>query len=97
MIRQLSAYIALIPLSCLSAYAGNQQYEPLSDSVAALMQRSVADAATPRLAFEDEMDGEVWLADQLDWKKKVLVRFLPSLTTKDDDALERFHQRPLVG
>ena len=63
MIRQLSAYIALIPLSCLSAHAGNQQYEPLSDSVAALMQRSVADAATPRLAFEDEMDGQVWLAD----------------------------------
>ena len=63
MIRQLSAYIALIPLSCLCAYAGNQQYEPLSDSVAALMQRSVADAATPQLAFDDEMDGEVWLAD----------------------------------
>lgn len=63
MIRQLSAYIVLIPLSCLSAYAGNQQYEPLSASVTALMQRSVADAASPRLAFEDEMDGQVWLAD----------------------------------
>ena len=63
MIRQLSAFVVLIPLSCLSANAGNQQYEPLSASVTALMQRSVADAANPRLAFEDEMDGQVWLAD----------------------------------
>jgi soluble lytic murein transglycosylase-like protein len=63
MIRQLSIYIALIPLSCMSAYAGNQQYEPLSASVTALMQRSIADAGRPRLAFEDEMDGQVWLAD----------------------------------
>ncbi len=63
MIRQLSAYIALIPLSCMAAYAGNQQYEPLSASVSALMQRSVADAVSPRLAFDDEIDGAVWLAD----------------------------------
>lgn len=63
MIKQLSAYIALVPLTCASAYAGNQQYEPLSASVTALMNRSVSEAATPRLAFEDEMDGAVWLAD----------------------------------
>lgn len=63
MIRQLSAYVALTALACISAHAGNQQYEPLSASVTALLQRSVADAVSPRLAFEDEMDGEVWLAD----------------------------------
>jgi len=63
MIKQLSACIALIPLSCIAAYAGNQQYEPLSASVSALMHRSVADTARPHLAFEDEIDGAVWLAD----------------------------------
>jgi serine/threonine-protein kinase len=43
-----------------------------------------------RLASPLSGSGDAWLADQLDWKKKVVVRFLPSLTKKDDDALEGF-------
>ena len=61
--RQLTAFLALISLSCISAHAGEQKYEPLSASVSALMQRSVTDTASPRLSFGDEMDAAVWLAD----------------------------------
>ncbi|UCD67906.1 MAG: lytic transglycosylase domain-containing protein [Betaproteobacteria bacterium] len=63
MYRQLSALLTLFALSFDTAYAGEQQYEPLSASVAALMHRSVTDTASPRFAFDDEMDAAVWLAD----------------------------------
>jgi soluble lytic murein transglycosylase-like protein len=63
MSRQLSAFLTLIALSSVTAYAGEQQYEPLSASVSALMHRSVTDTASPRLTFDDEMDAAVWLAD----------------------------------
>lgn len=63
MTRHLTALLALIALPCTTAYAGEQQYEPLSASVSALMHRSVTETASPRLTFDDEMDAAVWLAD----------------------------------
>lgn len=60
----------LLKLICLFALlsgpvvlAGEQKYEPLSASVRAALHHSVADSASPRLAFADEIDGAVWLAD----------------------------------
>jgi len=50
-------------LAAATATAGEQKYEPLSASVRAALHQSVADLASPRLAFADEMDGAVWLAD----------------------------------
>ena len=55
MYRQLSALLTLFALSFDTAYAGEQQYEPLSASVAALMHRSVTDTASPRFAFDDSV------------------------------------------
>ncbi|MBI3526828.1 MAG: transglycosylase SLT domain-containing protein [Betaproteobacteria bacterium] len=43
--------------------AGEQQYEPLSASVRAVLHRSVADRASPRLTFESQAEGAAWLAD----------------------------------
>ncbi len=63
MISRLLTLLMLTPLLSLCAHAGEQQYEPLSASVSALMHRSVADTSSPRLAFADEMDAAVWLAD----------------------------------
>ena len=63
MTRNLTTLLALIVLPCTTAYAGEQQYEPLSASVSALMHRSVTETASPRLTFDDEMDAAVWLAD----------------------------------
>ena len=62
MLKYLTIGMALCGLFCSAAQA-NQQYQPLSASVSAALHRSVADTASPRLAFEDEMDGAVWLAD----------------------------------
>ncbi len=62
MLKHLALSVALSALFCAPAQA-NQQYKPLSASVSAALQRSVADTASPRLAFEDEMDGAVWLVD----------------------------------
>jgi soluble lytic murein transglycosylase-like protein len=46
----------------LAALAGNQLYEPLAASVQASLSKSVADHATPVLAFDTEMEARRWLA-----------------------------------
>lgn len=43
--------------------AGSQIEEPLSNSVRALMQKSVSDTAAPRLVFASESEGLAWLAE----------------------------------
>lgn len=41
--------------------AGSQREEPLSNSVKALMQRSISDKAVPMLTFSTEEDGVAWM------------------------------------
>jgi len=53
-LNHLATSIAIFTLLSSTAQA-NQQYKPLSASVATVLQHSVADTASPRLAFEDEM------------------------------------------
>jgi len=43
------------------SYAGSQIEEPLSNSVKALMQRSVSDRAAPTLTFATKEEGQAWL------------------------------------
>jgi len=43
------------------AYAGGQLYAPLSASVRAVMQHSVSDQATPKLAFASRYEADAWL------------------------------------
>lgn len=45
----------------LTAQAGGQIEEPLSNSVRALMQKSISDTAVPRLLFENPIEGQRWL------------------------------------
>ena len=45
------------------AIAGNQREEPLSNSVKALMQKSISDLASPRLMFASETEGQAWMSD----------------------------------
>ncbi len=49
---------ALVPYM---SYAGSQIEEPLSNSVKALMQRSVSDRAAPTLTFATKEEGQAWL------------------------------------
>jgi soluble lytic murein transglycosylase-like protein len=50
-------------ISATSIMAGGQREEALSNSVKALMQKSVSDLAAPKLMFSDKEQGQVWLAE----------------------------------
>ncbi|EUJ09688.1 soluble lytic murein transglycosylase-like protein [Methylophilaceae bacterium 11] len=52
-----------IVLMCLVAtcFAGGQREEPLSNSVKAVMQKSISDLAAPQLIFDNPAEGEAWL------------------------------------
>ena len=45
------------------AWAGKQLEEPLSNSVKAMMQKSISDVAAPRLLFDSENEAQAWIAE----------------------------------
>ena len=53
-----------------TSFAGNQREEPLSNSVKAVMQKSISDLASPKLMFASQAEGQVWLADMSERLKK---------------------------
>ncbi len=65
--RQLfSRHLALLlclagALFASSVFAGAQVYTPLSASVRAVLQRSVSDQASPKLAFATQYEADFWL------------------------------------
>ena len=64
-IRKVLFNILMLGLSAVSAvsYAGNQREEPLSNSVKAVMQKSISDLGSPKLMFANAVEGETWLND----------------------------------
>jgi soluble lytic murein transglycosylase-like protein len=52
----------LLFLNAPGAFAGAQQYEPLSASVQAALHKAVSDARPPSSSFNDPMDAVEWLA-----------------------------------
>ena len=46
-----------------NALAGGQIEEPLSNSVRALMQKSISDGSAPRTIFVNQLQGRLWLRD----------------------------------
>lgn len=63
----LALFGALVPTI---GFAGSQIEEPLSNSVKALMQRSVSDRAVPTLTFATEEEGRAWLSEMSQRLKK---------------------------
>lgn len=57
-------------ISASTAFAGSQLEEPLSNSVKALMQRSISDKAAPRLTFATPEEGDAWLREMSQRLKK---------------------------
>lgn len=55
--------IVLLMLFSVASFAGSQREEPLSNSVKAMMQRSISDKAAPRLMFSTVEEGEFWLTE----------------------------------
>ncbi len=93
MLNRLTASLTLSTVLFASAYAGEQRYEPLSASVSALMHQSVSDSATPRLAFEDEMDGAVWLADM----STRLRKFIPDEAERREFLVTTHYEATRAG
>ena len=64
-IRKVLFNILMLGLSAVStvSYAGNQREEPLSNSVKAVMQKSISDLGSPKLMFANAVEGETWLND----------------------------------
>jgi soluble lytic murein transglycosylase-like protein len=60
--------------------AGNQREEPLSNSVKALMQKSISDLAAPKLMFASEIEGQAWLSDM----SQRLAKKLPDKTYREE-------------
>jgi soluble lytic murein transglycosylase-like protein len=56
----LPLFVAGVLFSCF-ARAGGQIYTPLSASVRAVLQRSVSDQASPKLAFATQYEADFWL------------------------------------
>ncbi len=55
--------IAFLMLVSATSFAGSQREEPLSNSVKAMMQRSISDRAAPRLMFASAEEGNYWLSE----------------------------------
>lgn len=55
--------ILLLIFFSSSAFAGAQIDSPLSASVRAVLQRSVSDQASPKLAFATQYEADVWLGE----------------------------------
>lgn len=53
-------FIILMSMAA-TCFAGGQLEEPLSNSVKALMQKSISDLAAPQLVFDNPAEGELWL------------------------------------
>ena len=62
----------------LIAWAGAQQYEPMSDSVRAALSRSISDQAPPKSSFHDPMESIEWLSEM----SRRLERRIPDRETR---------------
>lgn len=63
-----------------ASFAGSQREEPLSNSVKALMQRSISDKAVPMLTFATEEDGIVWMNEM----SRRLQKRIPDQAYRED-------------
>ena len=77
----LYAVLCLIGLAgATPTFAGGQIEEPLSNSVKAMMQKSISDSASPRLFFATEIEGRVWMDDM---SERLKAR-MPNKSVRED-------------
>lgn len=74
--------ICLVILMCAASIcqAGNQKEEQLSNSVKALMQKSISDLGAPKLMFASDTEGQVWMDDM----SQRLAKRLPDATYRQE-------------
>jgi soluble lytic murein transglycosylase-like protein len=72
--------LLVLALLANPAFAGSQKEEPLSNSVKAMMQRSISDKAAPKLMFASADEGDAWLAEM----SSRLQKRIPDATYRED-------------
>jgi soluble lytic murein transglycosylase-like protein len=87
----------LIPLIMLlfaaNVLAGGQKEEPLSNSVKALMQKSISDSAVPRLIFANQLEGQLWLKEM----SRRLQKRMPDESMREDFLRTVFYEATRAG
>lgn len=79
-IIQICLLILVGTLVSTTGFAGSQVEEPLSNSVKALMQRSISDKAVPTLTFSTQEEGSTWL----NVMSQRLKKRIPDITYRED-------------
>jgi soluble lytic murein transglycosylase-like protein len=64
-------FVCLLCFVC-NSYAGNQKEEALSNSVKAMMQKTISDLGAPKLVFASEAEGQAWMTEMSARLKKRL-------------------------
>jgi soluble lytic murein transglycosylase-like protein len=77
---QFCLFIFFVALFARSSYAGAQIEEPLSNSVKAMMQRSISDKAVPTLTFATSEEGNNWLNEM----SRRLGKRIPNADYRED-------------
>lgn len=72
--------VILLVLGSSTVMAGGQREEDLSHSVKAMMQKSVSDAAAPKLLFSDEQAAQAWMTEM----SQRLQKRMPDKTYRED-------------
>ncbi|QVL46133.1 MAG: lytic transglycosylase domain-containing protein [Methylophilaceae bacterium] len=73
--------------------AGEQKEEALSNSVKAVMQKSVTDVAAPRLMFADPVEGQAWLTEM----SQRLQKKLPDKAYREDFLISVHYEATRAG
>lgn len=79
-IIQIGLFVLFGTLVSSMSFAGSQIEEPLSNSVKAMMQRSISDKAVPKLMFATPGEGDAWLNEM----SQRLKKRIPDDTYRED-------------
>ena len=75
------------------AFAGNQIYEPLADSVRSALYAAISDQATPFLAFDTVDEARPWLASM----SKKLERRIPDRRAREEFLVTVHYEAKRAG
>ena len=76
-----------------AAFAGNQVYEPLADSVRSALHAAISDQATPFLAFDTVEEARPWLASM----SKKLERRIPDRRSREEFLVTVHYEAKRAG
>lgn len=91
--RPNQALACLLAAASLSAWAGPQQYEPMSASVRASLHAAVSDAAPPTLLIADPVERDNWLAEM----SRRLEKRIPDPRYRDELLISIHYEATRAG